>query len=99
MAGHRLSVIVYSVSTVDNAPVETALFSGAEVPGFLEVARWSIFKEDQTNQDKMTELLFIPDKMYTGLARGLTMKDGSTSYTVLAVDDFDDHHEITCRQI
>lgn len=98
MAGHRLSVIIYSVSTVDNAPVETALFSGEEVPGFLEMAKQTI-KEEQTNADKATELLFVPDKMYTGIIRGLIMKDGTDSYTIVAVDDFDDHHEITCRLI
>jgi len=92
----RLSVDVYTISTVDNAPVETVLCEG--VAGHIEVDR-SAIREDKNSTDLLTVYLFIPDKLYSGFARGQIMKVGTVAtYTMLEVRDYETHNEIFCRR-
>lgn len=92
----RLSVDVYSISTVDNAPVETVLHEG--VAGCIEVDK-SVIREDKNSPDLLTVYLFVPDKLYSDFARGQIMKVGTVAtYSILEVRDYETHNEIFCRR-
>ena len=91
----RITVDVYSISTVNNAPQETMLNRG--VCGFIEVDTKS-FKNNRNSIDVYTLYCFIPDKLYENICRGHVMRFGETLYTIQYVESYHDHNEIYCRR-
>jgi len=91
----RITVNIYTVSTIDNAPVETSLFE--DVSGYIEVDK-RVFKENRNSMDILALYCFIPDKLYDGILRGYIMKLGSTTYKIVDVLNHDTHNEIYCRR-
>ena len=91
----RIKVDIYSISTVDNLPVETIIERG--VTGEIEVDTKS-FKTNKNSIDVYTLYCFIPDKLYDNIYRGHVMRFGEILYTIQFVENQESHNEIYCRR-
>ena len=98
----QIEVNIYTVSTVNNAPIETLL--QGEVTGYMEriVQQRSTNIENKERSVNSVEYLFIPDISVLSIAIGQIMRNTTTNteaYLIVDFENFEDHNEIYCRPV